>query len=135
LPIRLYTLAKELKIDNKKGVDICTRAGITGKGSALASLTDEELAAVTAFMEKPKAGKGEPAARGAAGRGLGESAPAAFRREDYIAPGGMGPSKIPVLPPTKPPKLPESKKKPEEPPPLPPVPPPPLGVPPPPNPI
>ena len=34
LPIRIYALAKELKIDNKKLVDICTKAGITGKGCA-----------------------------------------------------------------------------------------------------
>ena len=33
LPIRIYALAKELKIDNKKLVDICTKAGIKGKGS------------------------------------------------------------------------------------------------------
>ena len=50
LPIRIYALAKELKIDNKKLVDICTKAGIKGKGSALASLTDEEYAALKAFM-------------------------------------------------------------------------------------
>ena len=50
LPIRIYALAKELQIDNKKLVDICTRAGITGKGSALASLTDEEVVRLKAFM-------------------------------------------------------------------------------------
>ena len=43
-------LAKELKLDNKELVDICTKAGITGKGSALASLTDEEVVALKAFM-------------------------------------------------------------------------------------
>ncbi len=40
MPIRIYTLAKQLKLDNKVLADMCTRAGITGKGSALASLTD-----------------------------------------------------------------------------------------------
>ena len=42
MPIRIYALAKQLKLDSKELVDICTKAGITGKGSALASLTDEE---------------------------------------------------------------------------------------------
>ena len=50
MPIRIYALAKELKIDNKILVDICTKAGITGKGSALASLTDEEAAKLKAYM-------------------------------------------------------------------------------------
>ena len=45
LPIRIYALAKQLKIDGKVLVDICNRIGITGKGSALASLSDEEVAA------------------------------------------------------------------------------------------
>jgi translation initiation factor IF-2 len=43
LPARIYSLAKELKLDSKELVDICTSAGVTGKGSALASLTDEEV--------------------------------------------------------------------------------------------
>ena len=46
LPIRIYTLAKQLKLENKALVDICAQIGITGKGSALASLTDEELVSV-----------------------------------------------------------------------------------------
>ena len=92
LPIRIYTLAKELKIDNKKLVDICTKAGIKGKGSALASLTDEELATLKAFMA---GGRGGPAAEAAAsparGRAGGPQPPRpaqGFRREDYLAPGG-----------------------------------------------
>ncbi|MBA4018828.1 MAG: translation initiation factor IF-2 [Pirellula sp.] len=48
--VRIYSLAKELKLDSKVLVDICTRAGVGGKGSALASLTDEEVAKVKAFM-------------------------------------------------------------------------------------
>ena len=31
LPARIYSLAKELKIDSKELVEICTKAGITGK--------------------------------------------------------------------------------------------------------
>jgi translation initiation factor IF-2 len=104
LPIRIYALAKELKIDNKILVDICTKAGITGKGSALASLTDEEVAKLKAFMGAPKGGKGGTAA--VAGRGEASSA-GVLRREDYIAPAGGHGGKIPVLTPKldKPPVL------------------------------
>ena len=98
MPIRIYALAKQLKLDSKVLADLCVKAGITGKGSALASLTDEELATVTAYLEKSKGGKGDAAGRGAAGRGGGAAgAPSAFRREDYIAPAGMGSGKVPVL--------------------------------------
>ncbi len=58
MPIRIYALAKELKIDNKILVDICTKAGITGKGSALASLTDEEAAKLKAYMSGSRASRG-----------------------------------------------------------------------------
>ena len=50
LPVRIYALAKELKVDSKDLVDICAKAGITGKGSALASLTDDESDKVKAFV-------------------------------------------------------------------------------------
>jgi translation initiation factor IF-2 len=118
LPIRIYTLAKELKLDSKVLVDICTKAGVTGKGSALASLTDEEFATVTAFMNSHKGGRpGGAAGHPASGRPEAIGAPpAVFRREDYIAPGGGVPSRIPVLP-AKQAKPPELKKKPEESPP------------------
>lgn len=43
MPIRIYALAKQLDIENKQLVDICTKLGIHGKGSALASLSDEEV--------------------------------------------------------------------------------------------
>jgi translation initiation factor IF-2 len=96
LPIRIYALAKELQIDNKKLVDICTRAGITGKGSALASLTDEEVVRLKTFMAGGKSGKaGAPRTTDAGAAGAGRS----FRREDYIAPTGTATgSKVPVLP-------------------------------------
>jgi hypothetical protein len=60
--VRIYTLAKELKLDSKELVDLCTRAGIQDKGSALASLTDEEVAKLREFM----AGKAKPAEKPAA---------------------------------------------------------------------
>jgi translation initiation factor IF-2 len=50
VPIRIYALAKELQVDSKKLVDLCARAGITGKGSALASLEDAEVEKVKAFI-------------------------------------------------------------------------------------
>jgi translation initiation factor IF-2 len=113
LPIRIYALAKELKIDNKILVDICTKAGITGKGSALASLTDEEAAKLKAYMNTNKAPRGGTAK--ATSRDA-TAEPNVLRREDYIAPTGTHGGKIPVLPPKidKPPLL---KKKPAEKPP------------------
>jgi translation initiation factor IF-2 len=51
VPTRIYALAKELKIDSKELVDLCTKAGIPGKGSALASLEDDEVAKLKAFLE------------------------------------------------------------------------------------
>lgn len=104
MPIRIYALAKQLKLDSKVLVDICTKAGVTGKGSALASLTDEELAKVTTFMEGGKSSRSSAApskrvpAVAAPKAAAGPTKPTAFRREDYIAPGGTVPSKIPVLP-------------------------------------
>jgi translation initiation factor IF-2 len=65
VPKRIYALAKELSIDSKELVDLCTRLGILNKGSALASLEDDELARIqkhlsgaetkSAVAEKPKA--------------------------------------------------------------------------------
>ena len=50
MPIRIYALAKELKVDSKELVDTCAKAGVTGKGSALASLDDAELEKVKAYI-------------------------------------------------------------------------------------
>lgn len=54
MPIRIYAFAKELGFDNKKLLDICEKAGIKGKGSALASLTDDEIAKVNEHLDKSK---------------------------------------------------------------------------------
>lgn len=116
MPIRIYALAKQLKLDSKVLVDICTKAGVTGKGSALASLTDEEMVTVSAFINSGKAGK--QAAPAAAPSGSEAAAPPVFRREDYIPPGGSSFSKVPVLPPAKHEKPAPPKKKPEEAPPV-----------------
>jgi len=97
LAIRIYALAKELKIDNKKLVDICAKAGITGKGSALASLSDEEVARLKAHLS---GGKGAKEGARAGGGTATATMPRTIRREDYIAPAGNVPSsKVPVLPP------------------------------------
>ena len=51
MPTRIYSLAKELNIDGKKLVELCTKAGIQGKGSALASLEDDEVVKLKAFLD------------------------------------------------------------------------------------
>jgi translation initiation factor IF-2 len=63
---RIYALAKELSIDSKELVDLCLKLGIQNKGSALASLEDDEVARIQKYLdgadnkpaapEKPKAG-------------------------------------------------------------------------------
>lgn len=109
MPTRIYQLAKELKIDSKDLVDICTKAGITGKGSALASLEDAEIEKVKSFLTAPSKKAGAPAAEPA--RAVAStSAPTTtisvlappseeaqvYTREEYIAPVGTG--KIRVIP-------------------------------------
>ena len=51
MPIRIYALAKDLKIDSKELVEFCNKAGIPGKGSALASLEDDEIAKLKTWMD------------------------------------------------------------------------------------
>ncbi len=50
MPVRIYAFAKELGLDNKQLLDICEKANIKGKGSALASLDDDEVVAIKEFM-------------------------------------------------------------------------------------
>jgi translation initiation factor IF-2 len=92
VPIRIYALAKELKYDSKELVDICTKAGITGKGSALASLEDAEVDKVKAFLaggEKKATGTPKAAAPDK------PVEPTSYTRDDYIAP--VAPGKIKVI--------------------------------------
>ncbi|HYO24914.1 MAG TPA: translation initiation factor IF-2 N-terminal domain-containing protein, partial [Lacipirellulaceae bacterium] len=51
MAVRIYSLAKELKLDSKELVDLCTQIGISGKGSALASLTDDEEVKVRDYLK------------------------------------------------------------------------------------
>jgi len=116
LPVRIYALAKQLKLDSRAMGDICREAGVTGKGSALASLTDEEEVQVREYLAGGrKAGASPssavsqtsatararmPVARsglGGAGIAAQEVAPTEFRREDYIAPGGSAGGKVPAM--------------------------------------
>ena len=60
MPIRIYALAKELDIDSKELVNVCTKAGVTGKGSALASLTDDEVTKIKAHLTKQVADPAMP---------------------------------------------------------------------------
>jgi translation initiation factor IF-2 len=54
-------LAKELKVDSKELVDLCTQIGIGGKGSALASLSDDEVVKVREFLKGGGPGGARPA--------------------------------------------------------------------------
>jgi len=117
LPIRIYTLAKQLKLENKALVDICNQIGISGKGSALASLSDEEVATVKAHLSAPRGGRAAAGSmlaaggipdRGGAAAGLAHRTPSALRREDYIAPAGTASKKVPILE-RRPERMPPSK--------------------------
>ncbi len=55
MPIRIYALAKDLKIDSKELVEFCNKAGIPGKGSALASLEDDEVVKLKTWMDSAAA--------------------------------------------------------------------------------
>ena len=92
--VRIYALAKQLKVDSKILVDTCTKAGITGKGSALASLTDEEEAKVREVFESGKRPVARAAKPGAVKKPLDDGP---LKREDYIAPAGGAAGKMPVL--------------------------------------
>ena len=127
MSIRIYTFAKQLKTEAKTLLDICTKIGISGKGSPLASLSDEEAAAIKAHLEhraKPSRGPVIGGA-GAAGAGLDRGAgggATVVRREDYVPPTGAMARKVPVLgkkpdkvaPPKKPPTEAETPSKPSE---------------------
>ena len=63
MSIRIYALAKELRVDHKKLVEACKEVGISGKGSALASLSDDEVAQIKEHLRRPgKAPKPVPVA-------------------------------------------------------------------------
>ena len=51
MPVRIYSFAKELGIENKDLLEVCEKLGLKGKGSALASLNDEEVSRVKSYLE------------------------------------------------------------------------------------
>jgi translation initiation factor IF-2 len=128
LPARIYSLAKELKIDSKELVEICAKAGISGKGSALASMTDEEVDRLKEFLGgRNRSAGGERATAVASASpsktlssnsgGVAVAAPPdkqALTREQYIPPGGVA-GKPPVIESPKVEKPVEVRKKPLEP--------------------
>jgi translation initiation factor IF-2 len=94
--VRIYTLAKELKIDSKELVELCTRAGIQDKGSALASMTDEEVVKLKEFISaKSRPAPSAAAAPAKVAAPVRPAAPATLKREDYIAPAGVARGKPP----------------------------------------
>ncbi len=95
MPIRIYALAKQLNVDSKVLANVCDQVGISGKGSALASLSDEEAEKVKAYLSNRGA---KPAAKPAGRRAAAEpEKPQVLRREDYIAPAGTAGGKVRVL--------------------------------------
>jgi translation initiation factor IF-2 len=105
--VRIYTLSKELKIDSKELVDLCTRAGIQDKGSALASMSDEEVAKLKEFIAAKSRPPERPAPAPVKPSAPATAKPAApvtttLKREDYIAPAGVAKGKPPEVAPPKP---------------------------------
>ena len=87
MAVRIYSLAKELKLDSKELVDLCARAGIQDKGSALASLSDEEVSRVKEFIAGKTKAPERPAPPRPAAKDA-EKASGVLKREDYVAPTG-----------------------------------------------
>ncbi len=85
---RIYSLAKELKLDTKELVDVCTKAGINGKGSALATLTDDEVAKVRGFL----GGSQAPTAKRSSSRAPGPPPP-----PEPPKPSTRAPERMPVI--------------------------------------
>lgn len=91
MPARIYALAKELNLDSKDLVDIVKKVGITGKGSALASLTDDEAVKVRQHIADASSG--------------GAAAPAAPKKGPSKEPSGpVGAVRQSVTPPSRKPK-------------------------------
>ncbi len=100
MAVRIYSLAKELKLDSKELVDLCTQIGITGKGSALASLTDDEEVKVRDYFKNPAGGR--PAAKS----GHGSPPMVAPERPSQPARGGRMPVITAPRPSAPPPRRP-----------------------------
>ena len=90
--VRVYDLAKELKIDSKELVEICAKAGIPDKGSALASLTDDEVVRLKEFLNGRggrATGARGPSSPTASATVATPAPPDKHSRENYIPPAGV----------------------------------------------
>ena len=90
---RIYALAKELGFDSKDLVEVCTKAGVTGKGSALASLSTDEVDKVKVYLQGGRSAAKPAAPKPPVERERKPAAPSAgvrseYTRDDYIAPAG-----------------------------------------------
>ncbi len=92
--VRIYAFAKELGLDNKQLLDICENCGIKGKGSALASLDDDEIAKIKQHMSgeskpgkpgKPVVEEKKPVAKPAPVREAPKSPTAPVRNDNLIS--------------------------------------------------
>jgi translation initiation factor IF-2 len=124
VPKRIYALAKELAMDSKDLVDLCTKIGIQNKGSALASLENDEVDRIQKYLkgdsekasappvaEKPKAAAppaeatpaparrpvAAPDAKPTPAKTAAPEQPKRLTREDYIAPVPAGSGRVRVL--------------------------------------
>lgn len=116
MPARIYSLARELKIDSKELVELCAKAGIPGK-SPLASLADDEVTRLKDFLGNRGRGAERGAATSAGSSAVAVAAPPdqqTLTREQYIPPGGVT-GKPPVIEDTKSEKPAEPRKRPLEP--------------------
>jgi translation initiation factor IF-2 len=114
LAVRIYSLAKELKFDSKELVDICAKAGITGKGSALASLADDEVVRLKEYL----ASRNRPSERPALDRPLERPLDRPAERQiKQLAPPKpkLAPRPAPVAPATVPALSPDAPPTPVEP--------------------
>ncbi len=93
MPKRIYALAKELAMDSKDLVDLCTKIGIQNKGSALASLEDDEVERIAKYIKAGEAPR--PAAGSASAGGPASSTPISPAAAGPLPPRRTGP--IPVL--------------------------------------
>lgn len=62
MAVRIYSLAKDIGLDSKELVDLCARLGIQNKGSALASLEDDEIARIKKHLDEKSSAAAPPAA-------------------------------------------------------------------------
>lgn len=91
MPTRIYQIAKELSIDSKELVEICTKAGITGKGSALASLEDAEVEKLKAYLAGGAKKAAAPAPPGPASTLAPKAAPAPMVPPPSVVPAAVVP--------------------------------------------